>query len=152
MSKKKICLVTSSGGHLFKVYCLKQWWVSYERFWVTRRDQFSLSILKGEKTYFAFFPENRNFINFVRNLFFAYSLLRKEKPDIVFSTGAGIAPPFMIIAKLLNIKTIFLETFILIPKATISGRLLYPIVDLFLVQNKNLLKTYPKAQYWGSVL
>ena len=66
--------------------------------------------------------------------------------------GAGIAPPFFLIAKLLGIKTIFLETFIFILKPTLSGKLLYPITDYFLVQSQKLLKIYPKAKYWGKCL
>lgn len=148
----KICLVTSSGGHLFKTYRLKGWWSKYHRFWVTKSDQFSISLLKNERKYFAFFPENRNILNAIKNFFFAIKILRKEKPSLVFSAGAGIAPPFLLAAKLLGIRTIFLETFVYIAKQTLSGKLVHPWVDLFLVQNRALLKKYPRAKFWGATL
>jgi len=66
--------------------------------------------------------------------------------------GAGIAPPFFIAARILNIKSVFIETFSYIPKATLSGKIIYFICNHFYVQNKKLLKIYPRAKYIGSIL
>jgi len=148
----KICIVSSSGGHLFKIMQLKSWWKKYNRFWVVKNDFFTKNILNKEKKYYGFFPENRNIINFFKNLFLAYKILYQEKPNILFSMGAGIAPPFFLIAKIFGIKTIFIETFILIPKPTLSGKIIYRIAAHFLVQNKQLLSTYPHANYLGKCL
>ncbi len=150
--KMKICIVSSSGGHLFKTFQLKPWWNKYPRLWITKKDKFSQSLLEKEKKYYAHFPENRNVLNFFKNLFLACQILRKERPNILFSMGAGVAPPFFIIAKIMGIKTIFMETFILIPRQTLSGKLVHPFADYFLVQNQKLLKVYPKARYWGKCL
>lgn len=150
--KLKICLVSSSGGHLYKSYRLKSWWDKYPHFWVTKNDKFANSLLRGEKIYFAHFPENRNLVNAVKNFLLAFKILSKERPTLVFSIGAGIAPPFLFAAKILEIQTVFMETFVFIPKKTLSGKILYPFVDHFLVQNKGLLKIYSKALYWGSTL
>lgn len=152
MKQKKILIVTSSGGHLVKSYLLADWWENFDRVWVTRKDELVDDLLKDEKLYFGHFPENRHIGNFFRNLWLARQVLKIECPDVVFSMGAGIAPPFLFIAKLMRIKTVFVETFITVPRPTLSGRLVYPFVDLFLVQNVGLLKDYPRAKYWGSIL
>jgi len=156
MSRKKIIklgIITSPGGHLYKTYQLKDWWDKYDRFWVTnRRVARKKNFLKGEKVYQGFFPENRNLTNFFKNLFFAWKLLRRERPNFLFSAGAGISPPFFVVGKLLGIKLIFLETFILIDRPTLSGKLIYPFADLFLVQNKKMLRNYPRAKFLGSIL
>jgi len=131
---------------------LKDWWSQYDRVWVTRNDELSNDLLKHEHVVYGYFPENRHIINACKNFILAVRTLRKIKPDAVFSMGAGIAPPFLLAAKIMGIKTIFMETFISIPRATLSGRLVYFWVDVFLVQNKELLKIYPRAKYWGSVL
>lgn len=148
----KLLLVCSSGGHLLKAYLLKNWWKRYERIWVTRIDSFSESLLSNEVIIPAYFPENRNIYNFIRNFFLAGTFFLRHKPDYIFSTGAGVAIPFFFIAKFLGIKTIFMETFILLDKPTVTGKILYKFSDLFIVQNKKLLKKYPKAIFWGSVL
>lgn len=148
----KICLASSSGGHLLKTYMLKKWWGKYPHFWVVNNDKFTLSLLKNEKKYFGYFPENRHVRNAIRNLFLAIKILQTEKPSLVYSMGAGIAPPFLLAAKVMGIKTVFIETFNFIPKTTFSGQILYPFVDHFVVQNKKLLKFYPKAIFVGSIL
>lgn len=149
---KKLCLVCSSGGHLIKSYMLKPWWSQYDRFWVTRNDRLSQDLLKNETVFFGNFPENRNIVNLFKNLSLAFKFFKKEKPDLVFSLGAGIGPPFIWMAKLMGIKTVFMETFIFIPKPTLSGKLTYHVADDFLVQNRKLLKIYPNAKFWGTVL
>ena len=150
---KKLGIITSPGGHLYKTYQLRSWWEKYDRFWVTNHQiTRKMNLLRGEKVYQGFFPENRNLIHFIRNLNLAWKILRKERPDILFSTGAGIAPPFFLVAKLLGIKLIFMETFILIDRPTLSGKFIYPLSNLFLVQNKKMLHRYPKAIFLGSLL
>lgn len=152
-NKIKIGIVTSPGGHLYKTCQLKPLWRKYDRFWVTDNNVASkMNFLKGERVHQGFFPENRNLANFFKNLVFAWKLLRRERPDFLFSMGAGIAPPFFFVGKLLGIRLIFMETFILIDRPTLSGKLTYPFVDLFLVQNKKMLKVYPSAKFLGSLL
>lgn len=150
----KLCLVTSSGGHLFLASSLGQWWQQHDRFWITRRSPETQAQLKNERVFYAHFPENRNFINSLKNFFLALKILNQEKPNLIFSTGAGIAPPFFLAAKLLNIKSVFLEAFVFASLPTLSGKIIYHfrLSDLFLVQNKYLLTTYPRAKYWGSII
>ena len=53
------------------------------------------------------------------------------------------------IAKLFRSKVIFIETFANRNTKTLSGRLVYPIADTFIVQWEEMLKLYPKAIYGG---
>lgn len=152
MKNHTILIVCSSGGHLLKSFYLKKWWSKYNRLWITKHDSFSSSMLKNESVIHGNFPENRNVINFIKNLFLAFRFFIRNKPDIVFSNGAGIAPPFFIMAKFFGIKTIFMETFIFSPIPTVSGKIIYRLADYFFVQNKKLLKYYPKAYYFGAVI
>lgn len=66
----KICLVSSSGGHLTHLYMLKDFWKDKQRFWVTFDKEDANSMLKGEKVYYEYYPSNRSFkalcINTVR--------------------------------------------------------------------------------------
>lgn len=148
----KICLVSSSGGHLIQLYVLKLWWQKYERFWVTFEKEDAVSILKDEKTYWAHFPTNRSIKNLIKNLFIAWKILRKEKPDLIISTGAGVAVPFFYLGKLFGIRLLYLEVFDRIDSPTLTGRLVYYITDKFLVQWEEQKKFYPKGEYWGQTL
>jgi len=142
----KIGIISSAGGHLTKILLLKKWWGKYDRFWVTNKNIIG-NVLKNEMVYQGYFPENRNIWNFVRNAFLALKILKREKPNVLFSTGAGIAPPFFFVGKLMNAKLIFMETFIFIAKPTLSGKIIYPLADVFIIQNKKLQRIFPKAVF-----
>lgn len=147
----KICLATSSGGHLTQLYALKPWWEKHERFWITFNKEDARSILKSEKTYWAYYPTNRNIKNLFKNLFLAWRVLRKERPDIIISTGAGVAVPFFWLGKLFGCKLIYMEVFDRIDSPTLTGRLVYYLTDKFLVQWEEQKRFYPKGERWGSV-
>lgn len=147
----KICLVGSSGGHLTHLYMLKPYWQEQERFWVTFPKDDAKSLLEGEKMYPCYFPTNRNLKNLIRNTFVAWKVLRKEKPDLIISTGAAVAVPFFYLGKLMGKKTAYVEVFDRIDKPTLTGKLVYPVTDLFVVQWEEMKQVYPKAVNLGSI-
>ena len=130
----KICLVGSSGGHLAHLNLLKEVWETEERFWVTFDKEDAKSILKNEKMYTCFYPTNRNLANLIRNSFLAFRILRTEKPDIIISSGAAVAVPFFYLGKVFGSKTVYIEVFDRINKPTLTGKLVYPVTDKFIVQ------------------
>lgn len=147
----KICLVGSSGGHLTHLYMLKPIWENRERIWVTFDKEDAKSLLKGETMYSCYYPTNRNIKNLIRNTVVAWHVLRKEKPDIIISSGAAVAVPFFYIAKMMGKKLIYIEVFDRTDKPTITGKLVYPIADQFIVQWEEMKKIYPKAINLGSI-
>lgn len=147
----KVCLVGSSGGHLTHLYMLKSFWEKKDRFWVTFDKEDARSLLEGEKMYPCYFPTNRNIKNLVRNTFVALNVLRKEKPDVIISSGAAVAVPFFYLGKLFGAKLIYIEVFDRIDKPTLTGKMVYPIVDRFIVEWEEQRKVYPKAVNLGSI-
>lgn len=152
MENKKIGIITSRGGHLFQMYRLKPWWSKYSRFWVTFPGEDVTSMLKKEKIYYGYHPESRNAFNAIRNFFLAMRILRKERPTLLMSCGAGIAPPFFYVAKVMGITTVFIEPYDFIAYPSLSGRLVAPIVDLILVQHERQKRFYKNAFYKGALL
>ena len=140
----KICLVGSSGGHLAHLNMLKPFWKDEERFWVTFDKEDARSILKDEKMYSCHFPTNRNLKNLIKNTFLAIKVLKKEKPDVIISSGAAVAVPFFYIGKLFGAKTVYIEVFDRIDKPTVTGKLVYPVTDKFIVQWEEMKKFIQK--------
>ena len=138
MECKKIGLVGSSGGHLTHLYMLKPFWQKKDRFWVTFDKEDARSLLEGERVYPCYYPTNRNLKNLLKNTVVAWKVLRKEKPDLLISSGAAVAVPFFYLAKLID-------------KPTLTGRLVYPIVDCFIVQWEEQKQVYKKAVNLGSI-
>lgn len=152
MGKIKIALVCSSGGHLYQLYMLKEWWLKYDRFWVTFEKEDAKSLLDGEKKYWCYYPTNRNIINLARNTFLALKLLIKEKPNLIISSGAAVAIPFFYIGKIFGCKLVYIEVFDRINSPTLTGKIVYPITDLFLLQWEEQRKFYPKGIVVGGIL
>lgn len=147
----KVCLVGSSGGHLTHLYMLKDFWKGKDRFWVTFDKEDARSILENEKVIPCYYPTNRNIKNLIKNTFLAIRVLLKEKPDLIISSGAAVAVPFFYIGKILGAKLIYIEVFDRIDKPTVTGKLVYPIADKFIVQWEEQKKVYPKAINLGSI-
>jgi len=147
----KVCLVCSSGGHLTHLYLLKEFWKNEERFWVTFDKPDAQSILKDETLYPCCFPTNRNVNNLIKNTFLAFKILRKERPDVIISSGAAIAVPFFYLGKLFKAKTVYIEVFDRIDEPTMTGKLVYPVTDKFIVQWKEMEKIYPKSINLGGI-
>ena len=147
----KICLVGSSGGHLSHLYLLKDCWQDQLRFWVTFDKPDARSLLEGEQIYFCHFPTNRNLKNLIKNTFLAAKILKKERPNLIISTGAAAAVPFFYLGKLFRAKTVFIEVFDRIDTPTLTGKLVYPVTDQFIVQWEEMKQYYPKATCLGGI-
>ena len=85
------------------------------------------------------------------NSFLAWRVLRTEKPDLILSTGAAAAVPFFYLGKLFGAKTMYIEVFDRIDKPTLTGKLVYPVTDRFVVQWEEMKQVYPKAVNLGSI-
>ncbi len=147
----KVCLVGSSGGHLTHLYMLKPFWQEQERFWVSFDKADARSLLEGETFYPCHYPTNRNLKNLIKNTFLAWKILRKEKPELIISSGAAVAVPFFYLGKLFRAKTVYVEVFDRIDGPTLTGRLVYPVTDRFIVQWEEMKQVYPKAINLGSI-
>ena len=147
----KVCLVGSSGGHLTHLYLLKPFWKDKERFWVTFDKEDARSVLSEEVLYHCYYPTNRNIKNLIKNTFLAFKIIKKERPDVIISSGAAVAVPFFYIGKLFGSKTVYIEVFDRIDAPTMTGKLVYPVTDRFIVQWEEMKKVYPKAINLGGI-
>jgi len=78
-------------------------------------------------------------------------ILRRERPNLVISTGAGIAVPGFVAARLLGIRTVYIETYARIDSLSLAGRICYHLADRFLVQHACLTSRLPRAIYAGTL-
>ena len=145
-------MVCSPGGHLTQLSRLDTWWRGMERIWVTFDQEHPRSLLAGELVVWAHHPTTRNIPNLIRNLGLAFRVLARLRPEIVVSSGAGVAVPFFLAAKLLRVPTAYLEVVDRVDAPTLSGRLCYPLSDLFLLQWDEQRRFYPKGMVIGRVM
>ena len=146
-----LMLVCSSGGHLQQMLALKPVWERYKHVWVTFDKSDTRSLLSDERVVYAHSPTNRNVKNLLRNLVLAWSVLRKVRPRILLTTGAGVAVPFAWIGRLMGVKIVYVESFTRIEGPSLTGRLVGPIAHRSYVQWPEMEQLVPRAQYAGNV-
>ena len=78
-------------------------------------------------------------------------LYLKIRPKVIVTTGTHTAGPMCYLGKIFGSKIIYIETFANSTTRTVTGRLVYPIADLFIVQWEEMLKLYPKAVLGGPI-
>ncbi len=152
---KKVLFIASMGGHLTELMQLKNIFRNYNYKIVTERHKSTISLKNIYKSKIEYLSTG-NKDNMFKYIFTApYNIIKsliiflKFKPDVVVTTGAHTCVPMCYIAKMFRKKVIYIESFANIETKTLTGRLVYKIADIFIVQWKSMLKLYPKAKYEG---
>lgn len=151
MEKIKICFTASEGGHTHELMQLEELLQKYPGIFITE----SRNVTSGFDAVYTIPQVNRKSLRFlfrfVRSFFTVWQILSEEKPSHIICFGAMCTVPVCIIGKLMNIKVIYVESYTRIKDLSLTGKILYPVADLFIVQWKQLLYNYPKAVYGGAL-
>ncbi len=151
---KKVLFISSTGGHLNELLQLKKTMKKYDSYIITEKTKSTMSLKNKyqDKIYYLVYGTKSHFsyiYKFPYNAIKSFYYFLKIRPQVVVTTGAHTAVVMCYIAKLFRKKVIYIETFANIHTKTMSGKLVYPIADMFIVQWKSMLKLYPKAVYGG---
>ena len=166
----KIGFICSPGGHLTEALSVYEAFKGHECFLILQNFP---TVKKFNPSQFARTYHLRIFFNYglgikitphqiiwlgvyitlLENMIEITKILFKEKPDILFSTGSEIAVPAFYIGKcLFGCRLIFLESIARIKDISLTGKVVMPIADLFLVQWEELSWKYKKARFWGRTI
>ena len=77
------------------------------------------------------------------------AVLLRVRPDAIIGSGPAISVFASLLGKLIGAKIIFVETGSRVTQLSQSGKIMYHIADLFLVQWPDLENKYPKVIYAG---
>lgn len=153
--RKKVMFISSLGGHLTQLLQLEPLFKEYDYHIITEKSVITEDLAKKYPMSFLVYGARNYLFKYVFKFSFntmkSFYYFMKFKPDVIVTTGAHTAVPMCYIAKLFGKKVIFIESFAKTSTPTISGRLIYPISDLFIVQWEGMKKHYPKAVYGGSI-
>ncbi|QSB15901.1 UDP-N-acetylglucosamine--LPS N-acetylglucosamine transferase [Natronosporangium hydrolyticum] len=150
--QRSLLLVGSSGGHLAQLLALEPWYHHRRRRWVTFDTPDARSQLADEDVTWAYHPTTRNVWNLLRNSLLAIRQVRRGRVAAVITTGAGVAFPFVLLARVLGIPTIYIEVFDRIDSPTLTARLCRPFLSAMLVQWEEQRRLYPEATVVGRLL
>jgi beta-1,4-N-acetylglucosaminyltransferase len=153
--KKKVLFISSLGGHLTQLLQLSPLFDTYDYHIITEKSIITRELSKKYPMSFLVYGARnypfKYFFKFSYNIVKSFYLFLKIRPDVVVTTGAHTSVPMCYLAKLFGRKVIFIESFAKTSTPTLSGRMVYPIADLFIVQWEGMLKHYPKAVLGGSI-
>ena len=154
MKKKRVMFISSTGGHLSELLELSKLFEKYETSLITEKTPSNIGLKEKYKhvNYLIYGTKDHKLIypfKLLINCFLSLFYYIKYRPKCIITTGAHTAGPMCYIGKIFRSKIVFIETMANSSTKTITGKLVYPIADLFIVQWKEMLKLYPKAVYWG---
>lgn len=146
----KVLAVTSGGGH-------------WDEMMVLREDLRDVKIIYANT--FAGLAENSGIekcylipecsrdtpLSVIRCARAIFSLIRRERPDIVISTGAAPGLLAIVIGHMCGAKTMWVDSIANSIELSMSGRLAGKFADVWLTQWKHLANERG-PQYWGSIL
>ena len=142
IERRRTCWAYSPGGHLAEL--------ERATAGITFTDRFDVTFAGGRppgqparRTYLVCHPR-RALWRTLRNVARSAAIALRERPRLVISTGADVAVPICLLGKALGARLIYVETAgELAP--TLSGRLVYPFADLFIVQWPEQRAAFPRA-------
>jgi len=108
-------------------------------------------MLPGVRIYHLTDPE-QTFLKYLLNAAQSAWLVIRVRPQVVLTTGAGVAVASALFGKLMGAKLIVIESAARVSSLSATGSLLYRFADLFIVQWPGLQSRYPRAIYGGCLL
>ncbi len=146
----KLLLVSSAGGHLSELMQLRELNKHHELV-ICTEDR----IKKDEVKYYLKYGSRNTGISyfgvFLSNIFRSFKIIRKEKPQVLISTGAHTCVPFFWWAKIFGVKSIYIESYAKVNTSSLTYKLIKPFVNEVIVQHEQMLEVYPEAKYLGGV-
>jgi beta-1,4-N-acetylglucosaminyltransferase len=146
----KLALIATSGGHFEQLSNLSEFYNEYCHFWITNKNQQTVSELANEKVYFIKAGHFKKPWTYLSHIPFFFIIFIKEKPTHILSTGSGRTGfVAFFFSKLLGIKFIYIDTFSRVNNFSIFGKFLINAGQKIYTQWENNLNS--NAEYIGPV-
>lgn len=146
---KRVLFISSTGGHLRELMKLEPLFKYYDYSIITEKDSTTENLKDKYKIYYVPYSTRSKIITYLFKytfvVFKSIFLFIKIKPDVIVSTGTHTAVPICFLAKIFNKNVVYIETYANITRKTLTGKIIYPISDLFIVQWEKMKKMYPRA-------
>lgn len=146
---RKLLAVASGGGHWVQLMRLKTAFEGCQMVYVSTHQGYE-KLVDGA-TFYKVTDGNRwSKLNLIKMAFEIWGIVRKEKPDIVISTGAAPGLFALLWGRLSGSKTIWLDSIANVEEISLSGRIIKPFAHLHLTQWQKLADT--KTLFKGNVI
>ncbi len=151
----RLCLAASGGGHVRQLLDLESVWSKHDHFFVTEDTALGATLAQSHRTHFV--PHVaigqarlgapwRMVRAATSNFFRSASIIARERPDVVISTGAGAVFFAVAWARLRGARAVVIDSFARFDRPSLFARIAAPIADDMVVQSKALATHFPNAK------
>jgi len=147
--RPKLALVCSHGGHLSEMLAIRAALPDCDAFFFCY-DAETTRVLPN-----AYLVPNKPYspLRFIINCVQAWRIITRERPDFLISTGAEIALPWFLAARMRGLPNLYIECGAQVTRPSMTGRIMARLADRMLVQWPELLEVYgARAAYEGSLV
>ena len=154
---KRVMFISSTGGHFNELLQLEPLFKKYNYHIIVEKDKTNKNMRNKYGNRLDYLPYGTRAKLFKYIFIFTWIIIKtiyfyiKYRPHVIITTGTHTAVPMCYLGHLFGSKVIFIETFANRTKRSLSGKLTYPIADLFIVQWEEMKKFYPNAIDGGSI-
>lgn len=151
----RICLAASGGGHVRQLLDLQAVWGKHDYFFVTEDTALGATLARDHRTHFVphfawgqaklgapFRMLGQAFASVFRSL----SIMLRERPDLVISSGAGAVIFPVLWGRLLGAHVLVMESFARFETPSLFGRFASPLAHDVVIQSAKLAPFYPRAK------
>ena len=153
MTRSRICLAASSGGHFEQLLMLKPLLKEYDGFFMTEKTAYKAQV-KGVRMKYVLQINRKErlcWFKLLVNAFLSLGIYIVERPKVIICTGVLSMIPMCILVKLFGGKVIYIESFAKVTSPTKTGKLIYKFADKFYVQWESMKDFYPRAECLGGI-
>ncbi|MGY5882439.1 glycosyltransferase [Modestobacter lacusdianchii] len=140
----RVHLIASLGGHLELLHALAPALSDRSRVWITSEGSRADSLRRSGETVRVLPRLDRGSLR-LSTLAAGVVLALRERPSLVVTSGAGLAVPFAVTARMLGARLVFVETMARVTTGSMSGRILSRLGADVIVQWPDLRRVYPRA-------
>ena len=148
----RICLVASAGGHLSQLLKIVPAVAGYEVFVITTSEAVRENLTRLGPVHVVSECNRQHVLQLIRVFLACKRILRRERPDVVLSTGAAAGCMCCFLGKLRGAKVVWVDSITNVDRLSLSGWLVRHIADLFLVQWAALGQKYRGTEYVGTIV
>ena len=148
----KICLVASAGGHLSQLLKIAPPVETYDALVITTSEAVRRNLTRLGRVHVVGECNRQHSLQVIKVFFLCLGILRRERPDVVLSTGAAAGCMCCFLGKLMGAKIVWVDSITNVDRLSLSGRMVRHIADLFLVQWPDLARKYRGTEYVGTII
>ena len=131
---------------------LEECWEGHETFCITTTRVLGHKLQKYGRVYIVGECNREYPLRVLRVLALCMSIIIRQRPDVVISTGAAVGCITCFLGWRSGAKIIWLDSITNIDRISLSGTMVRYIADVFLVQWPELAQKYNNVEYIGAVI